>query len=62
MNCVESKALEMNGRLLALETSAKTSYTGTVAFYRSLGYEEAVRIRDFYDVGDDKIIFVKKLS
>jgi ribosomal protein S18 acetylase RimI-like enzyme len=62
MNCVESKALEMNGRLLALETSAKTSYTGTVAFYRRLGYEEAVRIRDFYDVGDDKIIFVKKLS
>jgi len=62
MDCVEGKAVEMNGRLLALETSAKASYAGTVEFYRRLGYEEVVRIRDFYDVGDDKIIFVKRLS
>jgi ribosomal protein S18 acetylase RimI-like enzyme len=62
MNHVEGKVLEMNGRLLAVETSAKASYTGTVEFYRRLGYEETSRIRDFYDVGDDKLILVKKLS
>jgi len=62
MNCVEDKVLELNGRILALETSAKASYARTVGFYRRLGYEEVVRIRDFYDVGDDKIIFMKRIS
>ena len=62
MAYVEHKALVMNGRLLAVETSSKASYTGTVEFYRRLGYAETSRIRDFYDVGDDKLIFVKRLS
>jgi hypothetical protein len=62
MDYVESKALEMSGRLLVVETSSKASYADTVEFYRRLGYAENSRIRDFYDVGDDKIIFVKRLS
>jgi ribosomal protein S18 acetylase RimI-like enzyme len=62
MAYVEEEALAMKGRLLAVETSSKASYTGTVEFYRRLGYAETSRIRDFYDVGDDKLIFVKKLS
>lgn len=62
MEYVERKAFETNGRLLVVETSSKASYAGTVEFYRRLGYSENSRIRDFYDIGDDKIIFVKKLS
>jgi ribosomal protein S18 acetylase RimI-like enzyme len=62
MAYVEGKVLESKGRLLALETSSKESYVRTIQFYRSLGYEETARISDFYDVGDDKLIFVKKLS
>ena len=62
MDYVERKALETKGRLLVVETSSKASYAGTVEFYRRLGYSESTRIRDFYDIGDDKIIFVKKLS
>ncbi len=62
MDHVEKKVLELNGRLLAVETSSKASYTGTVEFYRRLGYVETSRIGDYYDVGDDKLIFVKKLS
>ena len=62
MDYVESKASEMNGRLLVVETSSKASYADTVEFYRRLGYAESSRIRDFYDVGDDKMIFVKRLS
>ncbi|HTY60665.1 MAG TPA: N-acetyltransferase [Acidobacteriota bacterium] len=62
MDYVERKALETKGRLLLVETSSKASYAGTVEFYRRLGYSENSRIRDFYDIGDDKIIFVKKLS
>jgi ribosomal protein S18 acetylase RimI-like enzyme len=62
MDYVERKALEINGRLLVIQTSSKASYAGTVDFYRRLGYSENSRIRDFYDIGDDRIIFVKKLS
>ena len=59
---MEEKVLENRGRLLVVETSAKESYESTIAFYRGLGYEEASRIKDFYDVGDDRLIFVKRFS
>ena len=59
---VEKQVLKEHGRLLILETSSKESYGRTVEFYRRLGYEEASRIRDFYDVGDDKLIFIKRIS
>jgi ribosomal protein S18 acetylase RimI-like enzyme len=57
---IESRISEQEGRLLVIETSSKESYGNTVGFYRRNGYEEASRIRDFYDVGDDKLIFVKR--
>jgi len=59
---VGKQVLENKGRLLVVETSAKDSYAGTVKFYQDLGYEERSRVEDFYDVGDDRLIFVKKLS
>jgi ribosomal protein S18 acetylase RimI-like enzyme len=62
MRYVESHALKLKGRLLVLETSSKASYTDTVQFYRRLGYEEIYRIMDFYDVEDDKLTLVKRLS
>ena len=62
MSYVEERVRTERGRLLVLETSSKESYGNTVGFYRRIGYEEASRIRDFYDVGDDKITFVKRLS
>jgi ribosomal protein S18 acetylase RimI-like enzyme len=58
---VENRVMEDNGRLLVVETSGKNSYEGTVDFYRRLGYEEVSRIEHFYDVGDDRLIFVKRL-
>jgi ribosomal protein S18 acetylase RimI-like enzyme len=57
---VEQSVLGLGGRLLVAETSGKDSYRNTVRFYRRLGYEEASRIVDFYDVGDDKLVFVKR--
>jgi len=62
MNHVEDKVRTEHGRLLVLETSSKESYGKTVGFYHRLGYEPASRIQDFYDVGDDKLIFIKRLS
>jgi ribosomal protein S18 acetylase RimI-like enzyme len=59
---IENKIAGVGGRLLVAETSAKKSYEGTIAFYRRLGFETASHIKDFYDVGDDRLIFVKRLS
>jgi ribosomal protein S18 acetylase RimI-like enzyme len=62
LNHVEAEVRAAHGRLLVIETSSKESYGNTVRFYRRIGYEEASQIRDFYDVGDDKLTFVKRLS
>ena len=59
---VEGKVQEDGGRLLVVETSSKESYKTTIEFYCRMGYGEASRIRDFYGVGDDKLIFVKRFS
>ena len=62
MAYIEGSVREQGGRLLVAETSAKESYRKTIEFYQRLNFEEASRIQDFYDVGDDRLIFVKWLS
>ena len=46
---------------MLIETSSQESYGGTIHFYERSGYELAARIRNFYRVGDDKLIFQKDL-
>jgi hypothetical protein len=47
---------------LLVETSGSEDFAGTRAFYNSIGYTQEARIRDFYQGGDDKIVFRKDLS
>jgi len=58
---VETEVRKSNGRMLLIETSSKDSYQPTVRFYNQGGYDEISRIKDFYRVEDDKVIFCKKL-
>lgn len=58
---VETEVRKQNGRMLLIETSSKESYQPTVRFYEQSGYAEISRIKDFYRVEDDKVIFCKKL-
>ncbi len=46
------------GRLLVIETSSKESYGDTRAFYDKIGCTLAAQIRDYYDEGDDKLIYL----
>ncbi|MCW6511298.1 GNAT family N-acetyltransferase [Lichenifustis flavocetrariae] len=48
-------------RVLLVETSALPAFERTRAFYRQSGYGEEARIRDFYQAGEDKIVFRKAL-
>ena len=58
---VEKDVVVRGGRMLLIETSSQESYGGTVRFYHRAGYELAARIKNFYRVGDDKLIFSKDL-
>ncbi len=46
--------------MIIAETSGTVSYEGTRSFYERMGYIMEARIRDFYSVGDDLAIFIKR--
>lgn len=60
MSYIEARVREDGGRMLVLETASKESYRNTVRFYLALNYKEELRFHDFYDVGDDKLVLVKR--
>lgn len=59
---VENELRKAQGRMLLIETSSKESYSPTVRFYEQSGYEEISRIKDFYRIEDDKVVFCKRLT
>ena len=58
---VEERLKEREVRVLIIETSGLPEYEQTREFYRKCNYTEEARIRDFYEAGDDKIVFWKSL-
>ena len=59
---VENEVRRQSGRMLLIETSSKHSYLPTVRFYQQAGYHEISRIKDFYRIEDDKVVFCKQLT
>lgn len=51
----------MGGRMLIAETSGTPLYESTRKFYCSMGYENEAIIKDFYTLGDDLMIFTKRI-
>jgi GNAT superfamily N-acetyltransferase len=62
MRLAEDSARAMGGRRMYVETSGKELYVPTRGFYTKAGYFQAARLPDFYDTGDDKVIFQKNLA
>jgi ribosomal protein S18 acetylase RimI-like enzyme len=58
---VETDVLRRSGRMILIETSSQESYGATVRFYEHNGYHQAARIKNFYRIGDDKLVFQKEL-
>lgn len=48
--------------MLLIETSGLAGFEAQRGFYRRCGYKEEARIRDFYQAGDDKVVFRKVLG
>jgi GNAT superfamily N-acetyltransferase len=59
---VEEEVRRRGGRLLVIETSSKESYGDTRAFYEKIGCTLAAKLPDYYDQGDDKLIYLKTLK
>lgn len=58
----EATVAARGGRLLLIESSSLPEFDRARAFYRTNGYDEEARIRDFYKAGDDKVIFRKAVG
>ena len=59
---LEANLTERGQRILMADTSGSDASAPARAFYRRNGYVEEARIRDFWAVGDDKIVFWKSLA
>jgi ribosomal protein S18 acetylase RimI-like enzyme len=53
---------QKNARVLLVETSGSPEYDGTQKFYQKRGFVEEARIREYYQAGEDKIVYWKKLE
>ncbi len=62
MTYLENQLIERGQRILIVETSGKDDFQLTRKFYETLNYTKEAVIRDFWEEGDDKVIYWKKLN
>lgn len=62
MTYVEGILKEKGVRILLVETSGLDQFERTRSFYEQKGYSLEARVRDFYQEGEDKIIYWKRLN
>jgi ribosomal protein S18 acetylase RimI-like enzyme len=55
------RRLAGRARLIAVETAGRPDYGPTRAFYARRGYQVAATVPDYYEPGDDLVVFVKRL-
>ena len=62
MTYLEDLLREQGHRILLVETSGLEEYALTRKFYVGCDYTQEAVIRDFYEAGEDKVVFWKKLG
>ncbi len=62
MTYIEHHLKQNQQRILIVETSGTQDFQLTRKFYENLNYTKEAVIRDFWDEGDDKVIYWKKLK
>lgn len=59
---IEEEVTKKSGRMIIIETSSQEKYHPTRRFYLRNGYVLEADIKDFYRKGDDRQIYIKRLS
>ena len=58
---VEDELRERGARLLIVETSQLPDFEPARKFYQNYGFKLEAEVKDFFDVGDNKLIYIKEL-
>jgi ribosomal protein S18 acetylase RimI-like enzyme len=61
LDFLEKVLREKGGRIILAETSSIPEYEKTQRFYLEKGFREVARVPDYYDQGNDRITFCKRL-
>ncbi|NQV35096.1 MAG: GNAT family N-acetyltransferase [Phycisphaeraceae bacterium] len=61
MTFVENAICNSQGKRIVVETSGRDAYEPSRKFYHKLGYTPSTEVRDFYDLGDSKVVLLKCL-
>lgn len=62
LEAAETNIQNTHGRLILIETSSKPDYVKAQNFYAGRGYDLISRIVDFYEPGDDKLTYLKRIA
>ena len=62
LTAAEADIQKQKGRLILIETSSKSNYEKAQRFYSKQGYDMVSRIVDFYEPGDDKLTYLKRMG
>ncbi|HUX94977.1 MAG TPA: GNAT family N-acetyltransferase [Bacteroidales bacterium] len=57
-----TQARKMGCKIIIAETSGLEHYAPTRAFYNSTGFDMEARIKNFYNEGDDKLFYTKRIG
>lgn len=58
----EDAVNSLGGKTIYVETSSKEQYVSTRVFYEKNNYILKAQFEDFYDIGDDKCVYIKVVS
>lgn len=62
LDIVEEKLKCLGARKIFIETSSQQHYLPAQNFYEKRDFRLVSRIKDFYKIGDDKLVFVKEIN
>ncbi len=62
MRALEEQLQKLNARWILAETSSRTEYASTRRFYTQQDYKIISTIPDYYNAGDDLVVFGKRIS
>lgn len=62
LNAAEEKMAGLNARKVFIETSSQEKYLSAQNFYKKNGFKTVSCIKDFYKIGDDKLVYLKEIK